>query len=788
MLLHILRKDLKRKKTMNIILLLFVIFSAMFAASSVNNIITVTGGIDYYFEKAGINDVDHFFLTINRDNEKPLDEILANDPAVDSMMIEELLFNASGDITVNGKKALDFDNASMVMPIDNAKITFFDQNNDPIESVPQGKFYITGNFTETTGVKVGDKIDITVGDTTVTLEYYGRAKDAFLGSNFMHNPRLILNGSDYQEFMKSESALSHSGKILYVRGDDKQIEKAASASTAILFDGPRSLIETTYIMEILVAGILLVVSVILILIAFVVLRFTIGFTIAEEFREIGVMKAIGIKNRHIRFIYIVKYLGISIVGAVIGYFASIPFGEMMLGSATSSMVLGNGSEVLIGALSAAAVVGIIVIFCYGCTRKIKKLSPIDAVRNGQTGERFRKRSIMSLGRSRLSTGAFLPVNDVVSAPKQYGMITMVFTVCLMLIMILANTANTLRSDKLLFVFSITESDLYYTDSSSVMKIMGTDKGCEKLIEQLEKDLADNGMPGNVYIENWYKIPAQFGEVKQNITMMHCPETKTTDYVYERGTAPQNAKEFAATQQICDKFGFDIGDKVKLTVSGETDDYLLTGVFQTMNNAGSIGRLHEDAPLETKDMMSAFGFQISFDDHPDEKTIEERKEKLKDIWDSDKVETRSEFVNSTTGVSDTIASMKDLVLILTLMIIIMITVLMERSFITREKSEIALMKALGFKDIQIIRQHAMRFGIVAVLAGIISAALCLPLTKLLIDPIFSIMGAINGVEYLIKPAEIFCIYPLMMIAAITLSAFMTAVYTRTVSASDTANIE
>ena len=49
MFFRILKKDLKRKKTMNVILLLFVVLAAMFVASSVNNIITVTNGLDYYF-------------------------------------------------------------------------------------------------------------------------------------------------------------------------------------------------------------------------------------------------------------------------------------------------------------------------------------------------------------------------------------------------------------------------------------------------------------------------------------------------------------------------------------------------------------------------------------------------------------------------------------------------------------------------------------------------------------------------------------------------------------------
>ena len=53
---RILKKDLKRKKTMNVIMLLFIILSSMFAAAAVNNVVAVNGGIDSYFELAGVPD------------------------------------------------------------------------------------------------------------------------------------------------------------------------------------------------------------------------------------------------------------------------------------------------------------------------------------------------------------------------------------------------------------------------------------------------------------------------------------------------------------------------------------------------------------------------------------------------------------------------------------------------------------------------------------------------------------------------------------------------------------
>lgn len=63
MYLHILKRDLKRKRTMNIILLIFVILAATFIAGSANNMITVSRAIDDYFARAGVP--DYWFASTN---------------------------------------------------------------------------------------------------------------------------------------------------------------------------------------------------------------------------------------------------------------------------------------------------------------------------------------------------------------------------------------------------------------------------------------------------------------------------------------------------------------------------------------------------------------------------------------------------------------------------------------------------------------------------------------------------------------------------------------------------
>jgi putative ABC transport system permease protein len=159
-----------------------------------------------------------------------------------------------------------------------------------------------------------------------------------------------------------------------------------------------------------------------------------------------------------------------------------------------------------------------------------------------------------------------------------------------------------------------------------------------------------------------------------------------------------------------------------------------------------------------------------------------------LIEGSKVCTAAEYVEDQVGVADTINAVKNLVLTVALLVIILITVLMEHSFITKERSEIAVLKALGFRNGSIVCWHTLRFGVVAVLAAVVAFALQMPMTKLLVGPIFSMMGADFGIEYEILPLQIFVIYPAMVLAATMVSAFLTAQYTRTIQTSECSNID
>ncbi len=790
MYLSILKKDLKRKKTMNCILLLFVILSAMFAASSINNIVAVLTGRDSYFDKAGVK--DYFIISrgekLGEDGE--LYSILKNSSVVTDVAREECLYVTDSNIRYpDGSKVCEYTNASDINSIDRVALNYFDKDNNVIKSIEKGKIYTNVGFFKEANLSEGDRINVEMDGTVLELEVAGSFKDAPLGSDMMGVKRFLINDDDYKTLLANEKITSNSIGYLYYADttDIQELEKELADVDGIYFKGDKDLLKTTYFMDLAVAAMILVLSIFLVVISFVVLRFTIGFTIAEEFREIGVMKAIGIKNISIRALYLVKYFGISLIGALIGFVLSKPFGDMLISSVSSNMVLENESRTLMSFICSMAVVVIIMLFGWRCTGKIKKLSPIDAVRNGQTGERFRKRSIMSLSKSRLGTAPFLAANDILSSPRRYSIITIIFTLCMLLVMILSTTSNSMNSAEMVTLLSVKPSDAYVAYSSAQFDILNGRKTEQEAEDEIIQKLKENGMIGDVRIELMALINASLGDRQKKITFQYCSKTNASDYEYTEGSAPQNRYEIALTEPAAKSIGAKIGDKVTLDIGGQREEYLVTALYDSFTQGGECGRLHQDVEIPSQQYAGAYSFQIDFDDDPDEEELNRRIDKLADIFECKAFDSVG-FLNDCTGVADTLKDVKNLILIISVIVIIMISVLMERSFISKETGEIALQKAIGIPSWTIILTHTLRFIIVSILSAILAAALSIPFTRISMTPIYQGVFGIKNVPYVMNIAEIFIIIPLAVILATVAGAFFTALYTKTIKAQDTANIE
>ncbi len=788
MYLNILKKDLKRKKAMNIILLVFIILATMFVASSVNNIMSITTALDDYFDMAGVP--DYFFA--NKGIEwNETEEILSGIDGVTKYGHEKVILVENNAFNHEGKE-VEFKNTSVVMSFNDAKTKYFDMNNNEINDVKEGTVLLSGKAIANTDIKVGDTITVTIGKKSLELKVADGCKDAVLGSDLMGMTRFILNDKDFKQFYAERGDDVLHGMMWYINTTDTAaLTTAVAEIDNVFFNGDKAMIKMAYVLDMIIAGVFLIISVCLILVAFVVLRFTISFTLSEEFREIGVMKAIGIKNGKIRLLYLVKYFAMAVTGAVIGCFISIPFSKMLLDNSSKTIVIRSENTLIINLLCSIAVVMIILLFSYLCTKKVKKFTPVDAIRNGQTGERFKRKSVFRLSKSVGKPYLFMALNDILSAPKRYLSVVFTYTLCMLIVLILVNTSNTLCSDRLITAFGTYKSDVYLgSNSDEIMKaiISGDRKEFEKVLDNVEEKLEKEGMPSKCTLEVYFKYNLTYKDKSFKSLTLYGINTTADMYYYHEGTAPQNKNEIAITPLVAEKLGATIGDTVTINHSFGNKEYIISGLYQSMNNLGEGVRLHEDADIEFSTVSGCFAIQADFTDDPDEKTVADRITKLKDIYSDENVMTPAEMVEGMVGVADAINAVKLLTLTLVIVIIALITVLMERSFIEKERGEIAVLKAIGFKTSTIVKWHSLRFVIIGIVSSVFAILLSTPVTSLAITPVFSMMGAAFGVEYEINLLEICVIYPAILLLATIISSVLTSLYTKKIKSSDTANIE
>ena len=790
MFLRILKKDIKRKKTMNIIMLVFIILASMFVASGLNNVITIANGTDYFFDQARLGD----YIAARKGSGEGVatfDEILPTIGEIKSYRLDEVIFSTKDTLEKEDGSELDFDNTLMIQSLEDSGLNYFYVNDKVATVVPEGHFYCSYRFAKNNNLKTGDKIVVKGNDVRLSLTFDGTLKDALFGSDMLNNARLFLSKADFENYRDNGvSSAGMIGEFAYIDTDDVGAVDVALTEKCptLMLNRPRSTIKAAYFMNMVLAFITLILSVCLIIVSFVILRFTITFTITEEYREIGVMKAIGIRDIKIKSLYLTKYLVISVLGSLIGFALSFPFSKLLLDSVTKTMVLGNGLGLIPNIIGSLLVVLSILGFAYLATGVVKKATPVDAIRKGQTGERFKKKSKLKLSKSKTNSVTFMAVNDVLSNKKKYITVAAIFALCASFVLVMTNTVNTMKSDRLIDSFSA-RSDLYYSDQDKQMSFMheGGNEELQEYVTKVESDLDAMGMPGHVFVDAQYILKVTSNDNEYSVSCQQGIGSTIDMYVFTQGTAPQNMYEIAITPTVSKKINAHIGDTVTVDYGTGPVQTTVTAYFQSMNWMGEVIRIHETAPTNLKNCTSWMAFQINFNDHPSSSVLRQRKQKLIEYFGDKEVQFAWEYQADCIGVVPTMETVQKLLLAITIVVITLVVVLMERSFISDEKNEIAILKAVGFKDRRVILYHMIRFGLATLVAVIFAGAISIPLTYLTIGPIFQSMG-MTTMTFAINPLSIFVVYPLIILAATLLVAFVTSLITKTIKSSDTASIE
>lgn len=794
---RILKRDLKRKKSINFILLVFIFLSTMFIAGSLNNFAVVTSGVDYFLEQAGIGD----FLIVTMggepgrpsENDKAIEEFLGQQGQVEGYTTDEILFISENQVKLeNGEKA-DIGSTASLNCLDIKQQKFYDEKNRELTTMEDGTIYLSQRMVSKGQIEAGDTLDIcTEQGYKRKFIVAGFLKDALLGSEMMGMQRFVVSSRDFQELL-GESGLPY-GWIYSVDCKDVEAFQAEYNQCDFheLFSAGKALVKTTYVMEMVIAAVILLVSLCLIAISVVMLRFTIIFTVNEDYKEIGIMKAIGIQDASIRRLYLVKYFVLAAAGASGGFFASIPFSHALLLQVTEKIIVEGGSSRILLQLSVSILIVLLVVFFgYLSTGKIKKFSPMDAIRSGKNGERFQKKTLFRLKNAHVRATTFLACNDVLSEMKKYFVLLLTSMIGVWLVVMPINTINTLNSDGIAAWFELSKCDFYLIDDEKVAELMnkGEKDAWYQYLEETKEQLREDGVPvAEIHTEIFFKLRVRNGEKSYKSFSIQGLGTSMDQYFYDEGEPPVYENEVAMTHIVAEQIGAGLGDTVYISNGDKERPYVVTAFYQSMNNMGEGIRFTEEAKLDYTGVSGGFGAQVVLEDGQDEETVSAAMKQARHTFPKAEVKTTKEFVSHMIGnISGRLEPLKLLTLAIVLAINVLVAVLMQKMFLIREQGEVGMLKSIGFSNRALVGWQAKRVMLVLFLGIALGTLTGTPFSEVTSGKVFQMMGA-EKIEFVVNPLEIYALYPAVLFVATTLACIIAMGRIKKISVQEMNHIE
>lgn len=782
MYLTILKKDLRRRKAINLIFMAFVMLATAFIGSSIQSLNAIMGGIDGYFEKAGAGD---YIIGVDSGNALRLEEFMNNSENVRSGSLSgRMLLVSKENIEIRGEEKLDYSYTLCLSRLETGGQKYYDSKKQRISRVTEGECYLPYSLMESSGLKPGDKLTVTVGGTSMELTLAGEMMDVVMGADFISMKRILLSTEDYDTLHSaslSSDIPEYNIYTLDLKDEQAFTNEFYTSGINTLFNMDDDMLKMTYIMDVIIAVVFAVVSIALIIIALVVLRFTIVFTMEQEFREIGILKALGLPDSRIRLLYLSKYVVLTLAGIITGFLLSFPLGDLMVARASRRIMLEGNSTILFQAVGAAAV--LVIVLFFGCvyTGRIRRISPVTAIRSGSDGENSGRTGVLSMRRAgAMPVPLFMALNDIFSRPKKFMMMILIFALGIIMINIPLSAWATLRSDEMVLMMNMTWSDgAMLRENEGIMS--QTRSELERELEGIEEKLGEKGIKVHTFREVMFKFIISCGDHMVSSIGVQGIGTDTDDYLYFSGTAPKLENEIAVTSLIADKLGAGIGDTVEIAIGGEKRTFIITALYESLSNMGEGVRFSEDVVLDYTEKTGAMAVQFTFSEEADKEETRQRLKEIRDIFPEYEVMSCKEYVDdSIGGVSGILDSLSRAILIIVLAVNALIAALMVRSFIIREKGEIALLKSLGFPDRTLILWQSLRISLSLILAVVTAALLTLPLSNWIVGFVFGIMGS-SEISVVLDPLMAYCVYPLTLLAVTTICSLLSALRLRKIRA-------
>src|SRR6056297_12175 len=759
----IVKKDFLRKKAVTLVVFSFVLLASMLVATGSNLVVQLTASLDYLFERAK---VPHFVQMHAGDIDREIiGDWARTNPMVKEHQVVEMLTVDGSALYLGSSESSEKESVMDVSFVtQNPSFDLLLDTENRVASVKPGEVGVPVYYMQEKNMKQGDTVRIKTPSFEKTFTVATFVRDAQMNTSLVHSKRFLVHPADYARLGTHIADSEYLVEFLLHNMED--LEKFADSYQASGLPGRGPAVDIMLFKVLnalsdgLVAGVVILLSLLLVGIAVLCLRFTILATIEEDYREIGVMKAVGVPEKNIRGIYLSKYMVMGAVAVIAGYGLSLTCNGFL----TSNILMFIGkAPVRMGQQAvpviAAGIIWLMVgFFVMVILRRCNRISAVEALRSGSTGDPMKARRMLKLTRSRLlGVNAFIGLGDIVQRFRMFALLCFVFFFCGALILVPVNFLTTIQSPAFISYMGIGKSqvriDLRQTEDMQ--------KRFESMVEAIASD--NDVKRYSALVTSQFTLVKENGET-ENINI-ETGDLSVFPLDYLHGTTPENENEIALSVLNSKEMEKDVNDTLVLRDRGMDKKMRVCGIYQDVTNGGRTAKA-----LLAADPQKVLWYTVSLDLVPGI-DMAEKVSGYSDAFHPARVTNIDGYLEQTLGNTIQQLGMVTMVAVLVgLLVSVLITSLFLKMIIARDAGTIAIMKSLGFSLRHIRMQYLTRSLVLLGVGIVLGTVFANTLGQDIVSLLWSFMGA-SHIRFVIDPLQAYLVYPLLLVVSVSAATFI-----------------
>lgn len=709
------KHNLKKHKGEVAILFVLIYLAALLLFSSLSLMLSGNGAIKEADEKYHASDLMIFSTPeIDKDLEGTIKKIesLPETQMVDSIPI----VNYVGDYYY-GNKTQEDAVSYLFFLADSSHPTYLNAFPKEYQDLKDDEIVLP-YFLKST-IKTGETLHIVTGSTDHVFKVKGYLEHLYFATSMNISGYYCLISHDV--FGKIASTINPElvGTFINCKVKEGTDIDAYDKEVQHLFDGmttpvtiARPLMEMATLSTANIASaIVLLFTFVLVGLAVIIMYFSIKNFIELNIQNIGLLQANGYTAKELRRACILEEMLICVIATflalVTGFLITTPLNsiEGML------MGLSGFSGVCIPALL-ATLIGIPFLVFLGtliASRSYKKLTVLESLRSGISNHNFKKNRF-ALDRSSLPMNLALSGKQIFGRPKKSIFIALIIALL---------TFASLQGFTIYQNFALNQEHLLKLVGFEAADVQCDCSNHPEVISELQNDpRVERTLLQSGYMN--VEVKSATKNVSLGVDVYDDLEALKYEYLLD-GHLPQNENEIVLTTVNQDKLDVKIGDIVTvMTVkTGEPVSYTVCGIDQKINNMGN------------KALMTAEGAKRFNPEHKfvtcmvylsDGVNIKEFQKEWNSKYPMDSFLLVDDLIGST--IDTLVMAMSAICFIfiaLTCFVVILTEILLTRSQIIRERSELGVSKAIGYTSGELIRRMIMStlpIVVIGVLAGFV----------------------------------------------------------------------